>query len=220
MNRCIGVNEEKETGNRISCTRYSKDGSEYCRSHQYFENLSDEEIAKLKAGEGKKCRAKNCNKLNLGTTYKCQYCLDRDLKDKREKNILKKKCDAIMSTEEPPKCLRNALSDGQYCNGHSYQADYTEEQKKNLKSCSKCHKAKYLFDCNGNPVMRCNTCSDVDGNRKEESMQVRTLNANGELYCNGCRKHHSVSEFKNVDAKSCMVYREKQRKREQRAGKA
>lgn len=145
---CKGIFASKK-----NCNRYSVNNTQYCKSHDYFVNLSAGDIQRIRDGEGKTCG--KCDKWHFDQTSSCSICIkkqqeSRSLKkqqDNEDKGVVinkeVKKCEGIIGKNRS-NCTRDAVDDTSFCVEHSYMTKYSNDELKDLNRCSTCRLYKYL----------------------------------------------------------------------------
>lgn len=137
-------------GSKKNCNRYSINNTPYCKSHDYFVNLSDKEIQKIREGNAKTCG--KCDKWHFEETSSCSKCItdqkaSRALKKQSGDTVIipkeVKTCNGIVGKERK-KCNSEVVNNTSFCSTHAYMTKYTEDELKNLNKCSTCRLYKYL----------------------------------------------------------------------------
>lgn len=138
--KCLGISSSNK-----QCASLAEKDNKYCSTHDYFNNLTDEEIEKIKnnGNEFKKCG--RCKKWIKSTGKgKCDECNEYQREQYAAKVSTKIKCGGVMRDGEP--CRGDAKSEfgNKYCKLHNYMMTYTDEQITQMKLCTGCKKMKYL----------------------------------------------------------------------------
>lgn len=168
--RCSGIVRHQHTK---QCDRYVDEKIEYCKHHTYFNNLSDEQIDKIKNGEGICCNRCGTWRLEL---VGCQVCNDYNNEFKRIKNA-NKKCGWKDRHMDP--CKRLLVDDTLYCDIHQYVKDYTDEMKELSELCKGCNKVKYLVD-------GCDHCKERAKGYREKDKLIEKPRCKGFVGENSC----------------------------------
>lgn len=162
----------------INCIYFRLDNSKYCSYHQYFNNLTENQIEEIRKGEWKICT--RCSKFfenkNDGNLKKCTTCINQInnyLNDRKKDS----KCNWFDRNNK--KCRNRFLKNSDYCKMHLYVGNYTEEQKKNSKKCSGCNMVKYFTEYN--------TCDECRNRKHNRQLNILILN-----------KEHLIEENKNL----------------------
>ena len=137
--RCSGI-FNKGVKKLQQCDRYIEENEEYCHSHIFFEELTLEEIDKIKKGEATACN--RCSRWYFDNKRKeCDPCTLYKKEKHKERKALKPKCKWKDRNLIPCRfCLEE---NSEYCKFHDYVKDYTEEMKEKSVICTGCNMYKY-----------------------------------------------------------------------------
>jgi len=164
MSLCVGIRPVKGTNLRASCYKMAIHPSIYCENHSYLKNYSNEEIERLRNGEGRSCH--DCRKLHFGSLSNCNYCSYKATNQRRNK-FGTKKCIMVLSNGNT--CRRYRLPNKDYCPKHTYMEDYTDYQKKHLSICRGCNNMKYKIRPDGSEPSTCFDCLEKVRDKMKES---------------------------------------------------
>lgn len=110
--------------------------------------------------------------------------------------------------KESKACMFNAETDSLYCKSHSYVANYTEEQKKNVKYCNACRKVKFIesgkscSDCK-NRSASVHTKKQIDKQQKQQDdVEIEEDETTNWKICSCCKKKRSPDEFIGVNGET------------------
>ncbi len=141
LEKCIGILKDC-----TRCNKYPDEGEEYCDVHQYFEELTEEQINTIKNGDAIACT--NCPRWHFDKDHKmCEICLAKKAEGNAkvsEEKKKRKKCAWKMRTNEP--CRNWPLEGSNYCDDHKYVNEYTDEMKETSRLCKGCKMIRYVED--------------------------------------------------------------------------
>ncbi len=189
--KCNGVLKK-----RANCYFSCLNDSKYCKSHQYFNDLSDEIIESIRNNTNddyKSCT--RCDKWHNGLKMSCDTCVQYILNNRKQRNNNKIRCDGINNSGN--KCTKSPINGTKFCKTHDYMINYTPEQMNNLKFCSGCKKP-YSLPNNQKICYNCSTrCSKI---REDKSVKQKELPR-----CKEC-SNEALNEFNNEYCKKHKKY--------------
>ena len=132
--KCKGMHKKG-----IPCNRVVDETHDYCKPHEYFKELSVDEIYKIKNGLAKPCDY--CPKFHFGANKRCSECATYCSIKQKERKAKVVKCIGI--SRNNTQCDNKPTNNTKYCNFHQYMVNYTDEQISQMIICSTCKMCKY-----------------------------------------------------------------------------
>jgi hypothetical protein len=198
---CNGI-----TSNNTNCTTYARNNTNYCKPHNYFVNLTEDQINKIKAGDCKKCR--NCNKFNFDSTSNCTICLEKKGKSNikiekkaeikievNKEQIIKDNTENLINSEQQnikickgnlqknKPCEFKALENDDHCGFHSEYAKLVKTaQETNTKLCTnpKHNKDCIHFISKDSKFATCQNCKEKN-NQSDKNKRTAKLENNNKI---------------------------------------
>ncbi|ARF09843.1 hypothetical protein Indivirus_4_15 [Indivirus ILV1] len=138
LEKCIGILKNGER-----CNKYPDEGEMYCEVHKYFEDLTEEQIDKIKNKEAFACY--RCPKwyFNNNRTI-CSECVIYNANKQKERQNSQIKCE--WTTRKDKNCISFPFENSKYCGDHSYVNNYTNVMKEKSRLCRGCKMVVYIED--------------------------------------------------------------------------
>jgi hypothetical protein len=143
--KCKGYTSVKKKIDPKQCTSMCEPNQNYCSTHLYFTNFTDEDIESIKNANGKIYVCNSCN--GWRTANKCYMCVKKRERDKKARELKREQrieCDVLKHdgtkcTDESIKCTNG----NNICLRHD-KIDYKDlfffKNKDNGKNCSGCRR--------------------------------------------------------------------------------
>lgn len=155
----------------------STSNNNYCKKCQYFAEFTEDEITRIKNGQGRDCT--RCKRINTTDNLHCRLC-----KKASDKLVNSKIIKCAGKDQHGDTCRVNVAKQGDFCDEfHPYMREYTPYQMANLSRCSGCKKQYYLGE---------NKTCDICRNRKKG--YTETKKEAPKVYCKHIRCPFGRSE--------------------------
>lgn len=187
---CCAINYQKN-----ACSYFTLPNNKYCRSHNYFNDFTKDEINAIKEGKYKVCT--RCHRWQNTEFAHCAKCKKNQTNYQKDKVLLKDKCRGI--DRHGDEC-RNDIKFGHFCEYHKYMKDYTKDMMDNLTKCTGCLKYKFLDG---------GTCDECKARAKETRKKTKALKIQNRTICKYIWKTDDGErqcEFKCCDNGYCQKH--------------